>query len=211
MKGRHASLGLALGAALAVTGVARAQDVDRIVNGGFDTDLAGWAVVAFDASTGAWSALDAGGSGTSGSVRTEMIYEGPGHANAVSLSQCVAAAPGRPHSFGAWIRRQAGSDDGQSFVRVQWYASSDCSDPPFDNSDVGAFQPDDTWVLAQLVDVVPPDAARSGRFHLVNLSQDVSAPRVVFFDDAFFVPEPGLASGGVVALTALAGLCRRRA
>jgi hypothetical protein len=117
----------------------------------------GGAMTAFGTSTRTWSTLDASSSGASGSARTEMIYDGPGNPNAVSLFQCVAVAPGQPHSFGAWIRRQAGG--GQGFVRVQGYESPDCSGSSFDTSDAAAFLPDDTWVLAQLVDEVPSGAA----------------------------------------------------
>lgn len=208
MGASRASIGLAFVAAMACTGVARAQVGDEIANGGFDTNLDGWEVVAIGASTASWNALGADGSPASGSLRTEMVYEGS--SNNVRVYQCVTATAGEPYSFGAWIRRQAGGGGGHGWVRVFWYESSDCSGPEIDISDASGALPDDTWVLIQLLDEPAPDTTRSASLNLINLSQDDSAPTVVFFDDAFFAPEPGAASGSVAVLTALALLRRRR-
>ncbi|HEY8427857.1 MAG TPA: hypothetical protein VIL20_05760 [Sandaracinaceae bacterium] len=209
MGASRAAIGLAFVVALAGASVARAQVVERLVNGDFDTDLDGWNVVALGSSSASWDALDAVDSPSSGSIRTEMVYEGQG--NNVNASQCIDVAPGRPYSFGAWIRRQAGSGLGEGFVRVSWYDGTDCGGSFLSSSDAAAFGLHDTWVLAQLTDVLAPDTARSANFRLINLSQDETTPHVVYFDGAFFVPEPGAASGGAAALAALALLRRRRA
>src|SRR5690606_24844974 len=150
MGASRASIGLAFVAAMACTGVARAQVGDEIANGGFDTNLDGWEVVAIGASTASWNALGADGSPASGSLRTEMVYEGS--LNNVRVYQCVTATAGEPYSFGAWIRRQAGGGGGHGWVRVFWYESSDCSGPEIDISDASGALPDDTWVLIQLLD-----------------------------------------------------------
>ena len=207
---RRTRVSFLLAAGLVLAGPAGAQDVDLLVNGSFDEDLAGWNAFASGTSSASWNALDVGGSASSGSFRAEMVYLGLGNPNNVNLNQCLNVVAAASYAFGASIRQQAGGGEGGAFVRVSWFEDPGCGGDNVNTNDASIFLIDDTWRLAELTNVWS-GSARSARFTLVNLSQDVSAPYVAFFDDAFFVPEPGAASAAAAALAALAGLRLRRA
>lgn len=94
MKERRSNVRVRLRVLAACLGIfaadaSRAQDVDLIVNGGFDEDLAGWNAFASGTSSASWDALDVAESSTSGSFRAEMVYLGIGNPNRVSAPSSV--------------------------------------------------------------------------------------------------------------------------
>ena len=194
-------------AVLVLAGPAWGQNL--IENGGFDEDLAGWTLFAAGDSSATWNELDAEGSPTSGSFRAEMVYAGLGNPNAVAASQCVPVESDQLYTFGAQILRPAQATSEISFLRVQWFESADCSDAELQTTDQSNFLPDDTWISVVRADVFS-SAARSARLILATLSQDESGPYVTFYDDVFFVPEPGTSAGGLTGLASLVALQRRR-
>jgi hypothetical protein len=198
---------IGLGAALALGLAGSAWGQNLIENGGFDEDLAGWTLFAADESSAMWNDLDASGSATSGSLRAEMVYAGPGNPNAVTAWQCVPVESDQLYTFGAQILRPAQATSESSFLRVQWFESEDCTGGTFQTSDRGAPLPDDTWVSVVAPDIFSSDA-RSAQLLLTTLSQDDSGPYVTFYDDVFFVPEPGSTAGGLAVLASLAALRR---
>jgi hypothetical protein len=93
-----------------------------LVNPGFDSDVSGWNVV----SPTVWDALDADGSGSSGSVL--MTYDVTSGGGTITFGrQCLAVLPGE-YAYGAMSYVPPGEPDVTAGrVLVFTYASGDCS------------------------------------------------------------------------------------
>ena len=198
-----------LGAALALGLAGSAWGQNLIENGGFDEDLAGWTLSAAGNSSAMWDDLDASGSGSSGSLRAEMVYAGAGTPMAVTASQCVPVESDQLYTFGAQALRPAQAVVEISFLRVQWFEMEECAGAELQVSDRSIIQLEDTWVSV-VSPQISSSAARSARLRLETLSQDESGPYVTFYDDVFFAPEAGTNIGALAVLASLAALQTRR-
>jgi hypothetical protein len=111
------------------SGRAAAQNI--LLNSGFATNLAGWAVES-GVSAG-WSPLDIAGSSASGSALVTNSSSSPGFSG--GLTQCVAVAPGDAYAFRVRFRVPSGQ---ASTARVQG-ALDYFSGPSCGGSTVGGF------------------------------------------------------------------------
>jgi len=105
---------------------------------------------------------------------------------AAQSSQAYSVSPGSPVEFGAWVRTAGGAKAG---VRLSWLDKPDVSGREVGRSSSMLSSSSD-WQEVKGV-AVPPDEARAARIELINASTGTA-----FFDDVFFVPGQGGASGG---------------
>jgi hypothetical protein len=173
-------------AALFAADVAAGQSL--VFNGGFDSDLSGWA--GFGGNTViAWSPLDAGGSASSGSVRMENPAVG---AAPSALEQCVEVGPGAQVRISARYLLE-GEGNGEAAVFALQHQTPDCSGP-------GHFLPDagpsgnstGAWSELSATPTLGPD------FRSIVLRVSVTGNgRVAHFDDlAVEVLEEGTGPAG---------------
>jgi hypothetical protein len=103
------------------------------------------------------------------------------------LYQAVPVAGGRWYAFDAWGKRETG--DGEFFLRLSWYASSDGSGTTLSQADSLNTSSSTAWTYLETGPVQAPPAARSVRARFMVRP---AAPVSISFDDArlFEVPPP---------------------
>jgi len=103
------------------------------------------------------------------------------------LRQNVPVTGGQAYEFSAWAWLPAISDNVDSvFLRVAWYAGSDCSGSQSGTEDVGGFDASfrDTWQQLQGI-ATAPAGANCAQLRLI-LDPAAGQDPVVYWDDVFF-------------------------
>jgi hypothetical protein len=200
------STGLAIvcGATLTVLAVgAPAQNL--VVNGDFDTGLGSWYWPPPWIET-EWSALDAGGSPTSGSVRQENFND-DGTAG-LGTGQCVPVVAGVSYrvSFSVYVPSgQTGT--GLAGLNFGWNSSVDCRSSAGIGGlygTAGTPEPVDEWSDLTFEWLEAPPGAQTMQVFLACKKTSVSGTFAAYWDDVFVVPEPGAAASCGAALLGLA-------
>jgi hypothetical protein len=101
------------------------------------------------------------------------------------LYQAAPVEGGRWYAFDAWGRRESG--DGEFFLRLSWYASSDGSGTTLSQVDSLNTSTATTWTHLETGPVQAPPAARSVRARLMVRP---AAPVSISFDDARLLEVP---------------------
>ncbi len=113
------------GAFLAIAGLATGQNL--VGNGSFATNLNGWTPSGNPVGTAAWSALDAGGSSSSGSAALTSSNPISG-AIVQELAQCVPVAAGVEYVLSAHVQFAGGeTTTGFAETVVYWDTGADCT------------------------------------------------------------------------------------
>lgn len=149
---------------------------NRVQNGGFAQDLAGWSNLLF----ATWSSEDAANSAHSGSVR-EVLDPPMSHG---LRSPCTEVVAGLDYDYGVMYRISSGQVAGYVAVQVQWYDGPDCTLTSTTN-DLNGFELD-AWTWLGAVAVAPPTAV-SAKVLLFGVSAVEAAEWVAYFDDAQLV------------------------
>jgi pSer/pThr/pTyr-binding forkhead associated (FHA) protein len=127
------------------------------------------------------------GKAKQGTAFLAVARNGAGGACAAAQSGVAySVSPGTPIEFGAWVRTSGGAMGG---VRLSWLDKPDASGREVGRSS-SVLTAASEWQEVKGV-AVPPDEARAARVELINASTGTA-----FFDDIFFVPGAGGASGG---------------
>lgn len=162
---------------------------NRVVNGGFDTDISHWGfndptlVGGNGSGDASWSNLDAEGKPASGSIHLQNTANG----RAFQQIQCVTLNPGEQYTFGARAYYD-GNTTGGALLAVAEFGSSDCSGgsngvlalPSVGVSFSGARK----WVLAQTTTNAQP-STHSGYVFLAAGKSGTGTLYEVYFDDVF--------------------------
>lgn len=172
-----------------------------LVNGDFDVDTAGWSCE-MEGAVCAWSEDDSADDPSSGSG--EVLREGPGDFRG-QLVQCVALPGGGLYSVAAVLRtisenRRSGQLD------VAWFGEEACEGSELRRDIIDAV-PFSTWTPIEDVLLAPADAV-SLEYRVIAFATEEESQTVRV--DAAFVPEPGAAASGLVALGVLGALRGRR-
>jgi hypothetical protein len=190
---RRLSVAAALGLACALGDVSRAQNL--VVNGDFDTDVAGWS-----GATATFIPDDAGGDPLSGSLR---VLNELGITN-VLVHQCVPIDPNADLVVRAALRiASSGGATGAGRVAVSPRDSADCSSiiqpyqVPLSDDAIG------DWRVAESDVLVFPAETVAVDLQLIANKATEAGAILVLFDDVY-LPEPD--AGGVAALVATASL-----
>ena len=138
---------------------------NRVANGSFAHDAAGWKASETDSNseTGrvAWSRVDATGAKGSGSL--DLVTSASADRNSYRIGQCVPIEPGVENLiFGGRVRVPPGQRArGVANVEIERFESTDCSGPvvPFDG--LGGIANADFWASRQ--EIVAAATARSVR------------------------------------------------
>lgn len=193
---------------VSVSGIARAQNL--VVNGDFDTNLAGWYYPASFVED-SWSAFDAGGSPSSGSVRQENANTDG--IKTSGIGQCVPVVAGESYRVGVSIYVPSGqAATGLAGILFQWMASADCSGAAIG----GGLGTDGEWVgfdawqdwMSDFVEA--PPGAQAMEVDLTCRKSSASGTFVAYWDDVSVAPEPGAAALAGAGLGALAARSRCR-
>jgi len=149
---------------------------NRVQNGSFAEDLAGWTNLLF----AIWSSEDAAGSGHSGSVR-EVLHPPMSHG---LRSPCTPVVAGLDYDYGAMYRILSGQLAGHVSVQLQWYDGPDCT-LSFTASNQNGFEID-AWTWLGGV-ATAPSTAVSAKLLLFGTSAVAATEWVAHFDDAQLV------------------------
>ncbi len=172
-----------------------------VVNPGFDTDVSGWDNIG---SNVPWSSFDRNDDPGSGSAQQNVIGA-PG--GGFTLYSCAGIRAGSEYAYGASVFVPGGITPGTlATAAVFWWDNADCS---FPSGSVIAVSPElqttttSTWVDLS-GDAVAPPGALGGQLRIgyTNGGGD-QAMDMLFWDDAFLVPEPGVTAQLLIAITAL--------
>ncbi len=181
---------------------ARADAATRVTNGDFDTNVDGWLGAATFVAD-----LDVDGDPASGSLRVDNPIPNSGG----QALQRFSVTPGTPirASFQVHIA------SGQSGIGYAWpgllFLAGACDVATTYILDVNAqlvSAPFDTWVSSEATETLAPVGAGCVEVVLFVRNNSEAGTFAASFD-AVSVPEPGVSTGGLAALAALA--LRRRA
>ncbi|MCM3877373.1 MAG: hypothetical protein NEA02_13280 [Thermoanaerobaculia bacterium] len=170
---------------LAISRPLAAENLVRI--GTFDRNVNEWPAEG-SAAVVAWSALDAGGSTSSGSALVTNVS--PGGSNGEGVHQCVFAGirAGARYAFGGRVRIPSGqARTGFVMVGLRWYASSDCSGDPLDQPRTDEATALDSWILLRESSVAP-ETARSVEMLAFPSKVEAGGQLQAYFDDIFLSP-----------------------
>ena len=157
---------------------------NQVFNGNFARGLRGWTQEEFMV----WTAMDAGGSRTSGSVLAVNTLQ----MNARGIEQCLsgpAIVPGNMYVFGGKVRIPTGqSNTGWAAVGLRWYGQAACGGDPLgtqpraDSSTV-----DDAFHGIENTVAAPPGAV-SAQFVAYATKADAGGVFTAYLDDLYFGP-----------------------
>jgi hypothetical protein len=170
---------------LAISRPLAAENLVR--NGSLDRNAGEWPAEG-SAAVVAWSALDAGGSPSSGSALVTNVSTGP--SNGAGVHQCVFAgiAAGATYTFGGRVRIPSGqARTGFVMVGLRWYASTDCSGDPLHQPRTDEATALDSWILLKEVSVAP-ETARSVEMLAFPSKVEAGGQLQAYFDDIFLSP-----------------------
>lgn len=155
-----------------------------VLNGTFDESLIGWYTSSDTDMTADWSPVDAGASGTSGSVRIVNISAGA--SNGVTLNQCVPINSGQRYTYGGKVRIPSGTGQvltNNAVMSLRYYSEPDCSGPLGGSISTGnSPQTFDTWVT-QSSTVTARSGARSAEVRALVSKFPAGGSFMVRFDD----------------------------
>jgi hypothetical protein len=200
------ALGIAFGMLVFGAGISRAQNL--LVNGDFDTDLAGWYRPASWVED-SWSAIDIDASPSSGSVRQENVnVDG---VKTSGIGQCIPVTEGESYRVSGATFVPSGQDAvGAASIVFQWKDGTDCTGEAIGGGlGTGGSGLFDEWYVFVSDFVVAPAGAGSMQLDLLCRKTTAAGTFVAYWDDLVVVPElaTGLLQGA--ALLAL-GACRAR-
>lgn len=154
-----------------------------LVNAGFDSDLAGWILLA-PLVEAAWSPDDVAGEPASGSVR--VTHPGPQVPGGSGPAQCVPVTGGARYDFGAFITEPAGqSGSGVAQVLIHYFAGGACEGTEVGSAGANPIEEiEGEWYPLQNFVSQAPETAGSARVLLLVASDQHTA----WFDDVRFCP-----------------------
>ena len=175
------------GVRLAITqeGAPAIANPSLVVNGAFDASIANW--IWYDGrfpngrGNASWSALDANGSPSSGSI--VLRDDGPGLA--FQRLQCIPVQTNTLYRFGAKVRTGAEKERGEGTIAMFTYASADCSGD-FTNGTNGLASPAEAGVWQEF-SFTMRTGSRTKAVILVIASGALQPPFETWFDDVFVV------------------------
>jgi len=186
-EGRTASLTIA-GVRLDLTQepAAAIRTQSLIVNGTFDTNVANWTWQdRFPNGLGAssWSALDANGSPSSGSI---LMQDGGVVGLAFQRLQCIPVKRSTPYVVGAKVRTSEGSERGNGIIAVFTYPEADCSGQ-YTSQVIHELRPDapNVWQEFSFATVT---GSRTEALLVVIASSATFATFDTWFDDVVLLP-----------------------
>jgi hypothetical protein len=162
-----------------------AADPNLLVNGKFNSDIAGWSTLFSTGNgTASWSSLDAHGSASSGSALVRSLQGGAGY----QLLQCVNVLPNRAYEYGLTSYIARGQDSaGRVILGVYEYDVADCNKVGYNYYATSNLNPTlDAWV-PYTSNFTTSDTAKSLYF-VVAAGFHHTPPFTINFDDAFVRP-----------------------
>ena len=190
---------------LAVAAFRASADSNLVVNGDFDTDVSSW--LTSQNFSLVWNAEGMTQGSGSGRLTSSQMDAGGTNNGGGGARQCVPVAGGRHDVSAFYLIPSAQNRTAEPDVALAWFANANCQGTGVGSSLIpkGA-STTDSWLQLQ-GRVVAPGATQSANVILRPRKLEAGGSVDVLFD-AVFLPEPGSAAAGLVAVAAIA--TRRR-
>ena len=170
---------------------------DLVVNGDFDTGVAGWTELSIPL---VWDSSDYQDNPTSGSA---LILNNASSAANSGAIQCVnGIVGGDAYGLSTWLRVPSGqTGSGRAGAFVWWYSEPSCAGTWLEESSTPYITTSDTWREVIASSAVAPSAAQSAKVYLNCFKETEAGTYQVFFDHVVFhllgtVFADGFESGG---------------